>query len=93
VSLARDFELETRVRERLIESSDARPLVLKRRFATGEEGPCFSEGLLSARAMPLQLLVQGFKGARLGLECVPFSVPQPLRRVVPRRPIAHANLI
>jgi hypothetical protein len=42
MSLARDFELEPHVRERLVESSDARPLVLKRRFATGEEGPCFS---------------------------------------------------
>jgi hypothetical protein len=57
MSLASDFELEARVRECLVESSDARPLVLKRCFATSEEGPCVSEGLLSAGAMPLQLLV------------------------------------
>jgi hypothetical protein len=93
MSLARDFELEARVRERLVESSDARPLILKRRFATGEEGPCLREGPLSAGAMPLQLQVEGFKGGRLGLECAPFSIPQPLRRVVPRWPIAQATLI
>lgn len=91
--LARDLEFKAGLCERLVEGSDARPLVLKRCFATGEESPCFGEGLLGAGAMPLQLVIEGFEGGLLGLERVPFGVTQPLRRVVVRAPVARAALI